>query len=899
VSFLAHGSLLLQNIAVRPEPPNAPVRLPRDAPTAAGGRPRLQSPAAVAGRRLRKDAALDRPGDPAPPSSLDPAAWFGADPATTAAIIPWARYLAYFEELAAASPHLRAERYGVDVEGESLLLLTLTARENLVRLDDLRALQDTLSSGHELDPQALPAMIGSARAVVLVTAGIHPTEPAATAMLPGLVHALATGDDAITRRIRRECIVLVVPSLCPGGHELVRRWDEATADGPWVGTQPPQLYQRFTGHDNNRDWIAQSQPEVRATVERIHRVWRPHVTIDLHQLHASGPRYVLPPWVDPVDPSHDPALQAAGAALGQAMAAAMTDRGLAGVVTAAYFDAWTPARAYPHYHGGVRILGEAAGSRVAHPVDVDADDLLPGPGVDPEARTANHPLPWRGGVWGLPEAARYHRVAVEAALATIASERATWVARQHDVVRRQTTSAPRGYVVLPPAVQNDPSAVARLVEILRAGEVETLEVTRLTPTSDRAIPPGALVVPFAQTFGGYAETLLTSRRYPDNAPANPYDTTAHALPHLLGVAGWVAEFEAPIDGRVLPAGWRPPATTYSRRRDDGHLVLPARCNDVVALVQDLLMEGVPVGRLTAATTIDGVTHEPGRYVVAVADAPGLDARLQAHGIAAWRCPPHDDLAAATPLARRRVGILRTPRSLAADAGWTRFVLEAHRFAPIDVLPGDIRDGDALAALDVLVVPRLAVPDLVHGVPASDLPPELRAGLERAGLERLRDWVEARGRLLLIDSSAHLAGSDLGLPVSYPLVGVMSATAAAPGSLLELRLDPAHPVAWGYDQGCAVMVTGSPAFAATRGNRDLARVGWIAPGDPLLAGALPHDSPRPGSIALAQIRLGTGVVTLYGFRPLFRGLALGAFRLVFNAIMQPDGPTAVGEPGTRP
>src|SRR2546426_3552049 len=75
--------------------------------------------------------------------------------------------------------------------------------------------------------------------------------------------------------------------------------------------------------------------------------------------------------------SVDPLLVDGVNALGTAVAWALSDQGKTGIAINAIYDAWTPARAYQHYHGGVRILSEVASPDLASPIDVAFADLQP------------------------------------------------------------------------------------------------------------------------------------------------------------------------------------------------------------------------------------------------------------------------------------------------------------------------------------------------------------------------------------------------------------------------------------------------------------------------------------------------------------------------------------------
>jgi len=94
-----------------------------------------------------------------------------------------------------------------------------------------------------------------------------------------------------------------VPSLNPDGVDIVKNWYDKTLGTPYEGTDPPELYHKYTGHDDNRDWYAFTQVETQITVEKIHNVWHPQIVHDIHQQGEYGSRLFLPPYMQPVEPN--------------------------------------------------------------------------------------------------------------------------------------------------------------------------------------------------------------------------------------------------------------------------------------------------------------------------------------------------------------------------------------------------------------------------------------------------------------------------------------------------------------------------------------------------------------------------------------------------------------------
>ena len=85
--------------------------------------------------------------------------------------------------------------------------------------------------------------------------------------------------------------------------DIVKNWYDKTLGTPYEGTEPPELYHKYVGHDNNRDWYAFTQVETQLTVDKIHNVWHPQIVHDIHQQGANGSRLFLPPYMQPVEPN--------------------------------------------------------------------------------------------------------------------------------------------------------------------------------------------------------------------------------------------------------------------------------------------------------------------------------------------------------------------------------------------------------------------------------------------------------------------------------------------------------------------------------------------------------------------------------------------------------------------
>ncbi|WP_457826290.1 M14 family zinc carboxypeptidase, partial [Staphylococcus aureus] len=96
-------------------------------------------------------------------------------------------------------------------------------------------------------------LIAEGKTVVLITCTIHATEIASTHTAVEFAYKMATAADSKSLGILNNTIIMLVPSLNPDGLDIVTKWYRSTLNTPYEGTSPPELYQKYTGHDNNRD----------------------------------------------------------------------------------------------------------------------------------------------------------------------------------------------------------------------------------------------------------------------------------------------------------------------------------------------------------------------------------------------------------------------------------------------------------------------------------------------------------------------------------------------------------------------------------------------------------------------------------------------------------------------
>jgi len=753
-----------------------------------------------------------------------PAEVLGFAPGEDRKLASWDQVVDYFQKLDAASDRVVFETLGNTTRGKPFVMATISSPANLARLEEFRKIQDQLADPRKLGPLATrdrkaAELIRQGKTIVLITCGIHSTEVGSYLSSTLIAHRLASSTDADVQKILDNTIVLLVPSLNPDGVDIVKNWYDKTLGTPFEGTDPPELYHKYTGHDNNRDWYAFTQVETQLTVDKIHNVWHPQIVHDIHQQGSFGSRLFLPPYMAPVEPNVPKALVQGYTELGNWMAAEMRNKGFEGITTNSTYDAWSPARAYSHYHAGVRMLSETASARIASPLTLKFEELRSREGYDPQKESPKFGPLWRGGEWHLGDITKYMTTAAFLLLDHAATNREQWLRRFYAVgkeaVRPRRAGELFGFLI-EPSVNTE-----ALLDILKRGGVEMSSAKQGNSfrVGTNELPNNTMLVRLDQPYGAFAKALLEVQRYPnlrdaDGHPIAPYDVTAHTLPLLMNVT--VHPVKAPFRNlRGTPTKLGPsekyvetsarfqsmPAFYHSSvpNQDEGWTkwIFDSKKISYGELGDKELRAGISVYKPSAGVTVK-------YYTIIIPDQP---ARTLLEGYRSGAMPPE----LTGGLGAQGV---KTLRDFVETGGTLIFLNRASNFA-IEQF-------------------KLPLRNAVAGLPRTDF--------------------YVPGSILRIQ-----------LDTSHPLAAGM----------------PEETIAWAEDSP-VFEVTNDPEATVPASNVHVV-ASYAADKDPLLSGWLLGGDLIKGKAALVEVTMGKGRVILFGFRPQYRAQSLATYPLFFNSL----------------
>jgi hypothetical protein len=808
-----------------------------------------------------------------------PSEFLGVTVGADKTVADYRQILAYFKALDAASPRVELEMLGKTTLGEDLFLAVISSEKNVANKKRLQEIARKLADPRGLGEAETQALVREGKLFLLITCNIHSTEIGASQMAMEWAHALATAEDAETKRRLDDVVLLLLPSINPDGQVMETEWYRKNLGTRYEGGRMPWLYHHYVGHDNNRDWFMLTQKETQAVTRAVYHEWFPQVWLDEHQMGAVGPRIFVPPYAEPVDPDIHPLVWRDVNLIGANMAFRLEQAKKSGVIYGYVFDAYWP--------GGTKntawwknisgLLTEVASVRFATPVRIEPNELSGGgKGLVEYGTQTNFPNPWPGGSWRLRDIMDYERIVSDAILESCAERRTDFLrnalARARDAIA--TFDAKDAFRI--PAAQRDAAGAARLASLLAEHAVEL-----------RAAASGDVYVPLAQPYGRFVAELFTTQRYPETklVPGKdivrPYDVAAWTLPLMMGVS---------VERTRLPAGLSPwKARAPSLPLDGAAFALAPGSPESARLVNAGLRGGQ--ARIARAAASAGGREWPAGTVF----LDGAAARAAAGKAVAgqsWTAVPAPP-ASAEPLRAPKVGVYK-PWAASMDEGWTRFVLEQYGFEPKTLDNKTVRAGALNAAYDAIVLPDVTKEVIATGKPRRDEgamryfpepPAEYTGGLEKEGAAALKDFVEKGGTLVALSSSSEYVIDELVLPVRNALA--RGTDFAVAGSLLRAEVRGDHPVTYGLPADVALFQDEALAFDTALPGPEIERHVLAsypaAYADVLLSGWIRGPEAIARKAAAVALSYGKGKVVLLGFRPQHRAQTPGTFPFLFGAI----------------
>ena len=723
------------------------------------------------------------------------------------------------------------------------------------RREEIFAAQRKLADPRILKSADEAALYAHQPAVLVIQCNIHSDEIASSQMAMELAYRLATNDTLQAEL--KNAVVILIPSVNPDGEEMVVEWYRSQLGTKWEGGEMPWIYNKYTGHDDNRDWFMMTQVETRLVTHALYKEWLPEIFYDVHQQGSEGSRLFVPPFLDPVDPNIDPLIVRGIGLIGAEMSSALESRGKTGVVDHAVYDMWWHggARSTPARHNMIGLLTEAASVKVATPI-VQVDSELTGHerGLPKYERSVNFPNPWKAGRWTLRDIVDYELIASEATVHLASTERERYVRDFVTLGRRQIAMGESDSVKAweIPVAQRDSSAAMRMEDALVMGGVEL------------AMTDSSIIVPMAQPYRAHAKDLLEVQHYPKRLlwpggpPEQPYDVTGWTLPLQMGVRRSRARRDAEGD--------------ETGRHDEYHQ-MEQRSGSINA------------ANTGAFATIARTLASKHRVTVTA----GAARSGKGNSYTLTRLP--------------RIAIYR-PWTGNMDEGWCRWVLEQFHLPYVSLTDSVAKAGKLRDHFDVLLVPDMSLREMRDGNSPRETPPPYAGGLGTAGIAAIREFVTNGGTLVLLDHALELATESLGVPVKRivvprrltdetrsraPGAGESAEPLYAPGSILRVLVDTTNAISYGMPDTAAVYFTNSVTFdvGAASQVRVIARYPDRGE-DILLSGYLQGASQIAGKAAAISAPVGRGHVVMFGFRPQHRGQSYGTFRMLFNALLTGGG-----------
>lgn len=861
-----------------------------------------------------------------------PKSHFGFDIGDNYQLANYTQTEAYFKKLAASSKRVKLVDIGKTEEGRSQYMLIITSPENHKNLEKYKAISQKLARAEGLTEKEANDLAQQGKAVVWIDGGLHASETVGAHQLIQTAYNLVSRTDAETTRILDDVIILMTHAN-PDGQELQSNWymREKTPEKRSLAGLP-RLYQKYAGHDNNRDFFMLNLKETQNIGRQLFIEWNPQIMYNHHQSGPAGTVVAGPPFRDPHNYVFDPIILTSLDAVGAAMHNRLNVEDKPGYTQrgGSVFSTWYNGglRTTTYFHNMIGLLTEIVGNPTPMEIPLVPSRLLP------NSDSPNPVLPQK---WYfknaidysvslnyavLNYAQRYHDEllfnvykmgknsiergskdtwsfspqkieAINAAAKKDKSEgsgsRRTLNPKYLDeVMKNPENRDARGYII--PADQPDFTTAIRFLNALIRTGIVVQKATAPFTVEGKQYPAGSYIVKTDQAFRPHVLDMFEPQDHPNDfkyeggPPIAPYDAAGWTLAYLMNVKfdRILNAFDGPF--QKTPYGELLKATPQALPTASGY-ALSAQANESYLAVNELLKAGVEVLRNPA----DGSFYVP-------ASAAAKAALNKAEHNFGMRVTAANKPKGAVKVKPSRIALWDTYGG-SMPSGWIRYIMEQYHYDITVVYPPDIDAGKLKDKYDVLImvggsVPALNADATGRSMPnAKSVPDEYKSRLGRMTAEKsipqLKEFLENGGNIVAIGSATNLA-AHLGLPVKNALVTADGKRLPndkyyVPGSVLSVKTAASLAANWGLDENTDVYFDNSPVFKMTSNDAKIKPLAWFATDKPLRSGWAWGQAYLKDGIAAFEADYGKGKLYAFGPEITFRAQTHGTFKWLFNQL----------------
>jgi len=669
----------------------------------------------------------------------------------------------YWQKLERESDRIHVVEIGKTAEGRPHYMAIVTSPENWKNITRLKEISRRMALAENLPDDQARALAKEGKAVVWIDGGLHATEVLGAQQLGEMVFQMVSRTDDETLRFLNDCVTLFVHAN-PDGNDLVADWymREPVPEKRSMANLP-RLYQKYIGHDNNREFFTSTQAETENINRVLYHEWFPQILYNHHQSGPAGTIVYSPPLRDPYNPNLDPmiilGLQSLGAAMHTRLA--VEEKPGATMRTGGPYDGWWNGgiRNTATFHNIIAMLTEMIGSPTPTRVPFVAQRQVPSadlaypvpPGAWHFRQSIDYSVALDRGVLDYASRMRenllyniysmgrhsiergnrdtwtpnYRRVTAAGAAMSAGRGGAGGGGRGGEAIADADNAAwstlhqpelrdPRGFIM--PSNQRDFPTVVKFINSLRETGITVQRATADFTVAGKPYPKGSFVVKTDQSFRPHVIDMFEPQSHPDvfpipgGPPTPPYDIAGWTLAFQMGVQfdrildGFTGPFERVNDWNVSPT-----AGTVAVAGGTSGYVTSAATNNSFTALNRLIKAGEEVHRLGTPMTVGGTLYPAGSFYV----KPKATTRAQLDKISAELGISFEGTRAAVPANASRMKALRIGLwdnyGGSMPSGWTRWIMEQFEFPFERVYAPQLDAGNLNAKYDVLIFVSGAIP----------------------------------------------------------------------------------------------------------------------------------------------------------------------------------------------